>query len=138
MVIGAANHPLEWISTSPAFYYGKDSIPKNLAKLSYDASPAKTRIGNDVWIGRDVLVRGGVVIGNGACVGMGAVVTKDVPPYAIVCGNPARVIRYRFSDDVIHRLEKICWWNYSLKKIDGLANFADNVEEFIKKAEDSG
>ena len=69
---------------------------------------------------------------------MGAVVTKDVPPYAIVCGNPARVIRYRFSDDVIHRLEKNCWWNYSLKKIDGLANFADNVEEFIKKAEDSG
>lgn len=59
VVIGAANHPLEWISTSPAFYYGKDSIPKNLAKLSYDASPAKTRIGNDVWIGRDVLVRGG-------------------------------------------------------------------------------
>lgn len=70
-------------------------------------------IGNDVWIGSRALIMGGVTIGNGAVVGAGAVVTKDVPPYAIVGGVPTKIIRYRFSPDVIERLLDLNWWNMS-------------------------
>lgn len=74
-------------------------------------------IGNDVWIGDGVTILGGVRIGDGAVVAAEAVVTKDVPPYAIVGGNPARVIKYRFPKDVIEKLERIAWWNWSSEKI---------------------
>lgn len=74
-------------------------------------------IGNDVWIGDGVTILGGVRIGDGAVVAAEAVVTKDVPPYAIVGGNPARVIKYRFPRDVIEKLERIAWWNWSSEKI---------------------
>ena len=68
-------------------------------------------IGNDVWIGSGVFIKNGITIGDGAIVGAHAVVTKDVPPYAIVCGNPARIIRYRLSDDIIKQLLELKWWN---------------------------
>ena len=68
-------------------------------------------LGNDVWVGSHVLINGGVHIGNGACIAAGAVVVKDVPPYAIVGGVPAKIIRYRFPKEVIDRLESIQWWN---------------------------
>lgn len=69
-------------------------------------------IGNDVWIGQRAMVMGGVRIGNGAVVGAGAVVTKDVPPYTIVGGVPAKIIRYRFSDKVVKKLQSSKWWDY--------------------------
>ena len=68
-------------------------------------------IGNDVWIGARVIVLGGVTIGNGAVIGAGSVVTRDVPPYAVVAGTPARLIRYRFEEPVIRRLEELRWWD---------------------------
>ena len=70
-------------------------------------------VGNDVWIGSHVLINGGVTIGNGAVIGAGAVVVKNVPPYAVMGGVPAKVIRYRFSEDMIAKLEEIHWWNMS-------------------------
>lgn len=70
-------------------------------------------IGNDVWIGDKVTILSGIRIGDGAVIGAGAVVTKDVPPYAIVGGNPAKVIKYRFSEDVIAKMRRIAWWNWS-------------------------
>ena len=73
---------------------------------------AKATIGNDVWIGNGAIVINGVTIGDGAIIGAGAVVTKNVPPYSIVTGVPAKVIKKRFSDDVIDRLLKIQWWNW--------------------------
>lgn len=69
-------------------------------------------IGNDVWIGGNVTIMRGVTVGDGAILAAGAVVTKDVPPYAIVGGVPAKIIKYRFSDDIIERLLKVKWWNY--------------------------
>lgn len=71
----------------------------------------KVIIGNDVWIGSHALILGGVKIGDGAVIGAGAVVTKDVPPYAVVGGVPARIIKYRFSQEIIDKLLEIKWWN---------------------------
>lgn len=91
-------------------------------------------IGNDVWIGDGVTILGGVRIGDGAVVAAEAVVTKDVPPYAIVGGNPARVIKYRFSKDVIEKLEKIAWWNWSSQELaDRKEDMRGDVEKFAQK-----
>lgn len=76
-----------------------------------------TVVGNDVWMGHDSLVMPGVTIGDGAIVATRAVVTKDVPPYAIVGGNPARVIRTRFDDATIERLERIAWWDWPPERV---------------------
>ncbi len=74
-------------------------------------------IGNDVWIGCDVTILGGVRIGNGAVIGAGALVAKDVPPYAVVVGNPARIVKYRFDEETIRALQEIKWWNWPEEKI---------------------
>ena len=75
-------------------------------------------IGNDVWIGEDVLVTNGANIGNGAVIAAKSVVNHDVPPYSIVAGNPAQIVKKRFDDSVITLLEKISWWNWTLEKIE--------------------
>ncbi|WP_281040324.1 MULTISPECIES: CatB-related O-acetyltransferase [unclassified Mesorhizobium] len=74
-------------------------------------------VGHDVWIGARAIIMSGVTIGNGAVIGAGSVVTKDVPPYAIVAGSPARIIRYRFSPDVVDRIQASEWWTWSDERI---------------------
>lgn len=74
-------------------------------------------IGHDVWVGMEAMIMGGVTIGNGAVVGARAVVTKDIPPYAIVVGNPARIVKYRFDGKTIDRLEKSRWWNLNFEEL---------------------
>lgn len=93
----------------------------------------KTKIGNDVWVGANAIIIAGVNIGNGAIIGAGAVVTKDVPPYAVVGGVPAKIIKYRFSEEQIEELEKIQWWDWDYKTI--CERFDDflNIDDFIKK-----
>lgn len=108
-VIGASAHPTEFLSTSPEVYH---------ARTLADWNPVcHTQIGHDVWVGAGAIVKGGVKIGNGAIIGAGAVVTKDVPPYAIVGGVPARVLRYRFDEATIEQLEKSAWWELPHEKI---------------------
>ncbi len=92
------------------------------------------KIGNDVFIGANVIVLPGVTIGDGAIVGAGAVVSADVPPYAIVAGVPAKIIRYRYSPERIMKLQRIAWWNWNEKEIhDNMDFFYGKVDEFIAK-----
>ena len=85
--------------------------------ISLNSEKSKTIIGNDVWIGNGAIVINGVKIGNGAVIGAGAVVTKDIPPYSIVAGVPAKIIKMRFDDRTIQRLQKIKWWDWPLETI---------------------
>lgn len=91
-------------------------------------------IGSDVWIGNDVTVISDVTIGDGSVIGAGSVVTKDVPPYSIVVGNPAKVIKYRFDKDIIEKLERIQWWNFSKDEmLDAQNDMQGDVEPFVNK-----
>lgn len=91
-------------------------------------------IGNDVWVGAGAIILSGVNIGDGAIVAAGAVVTHDVPAYSIVGGNPAKVIRFRFSEGQIAKLLSIGWWNWSERKIrENIDAFYGSIEEFIDK-----
>jgi serine acetyltransferase len=92
-------------------------------------------IENDVWIGAKATIMSGVRIGNGAIVAAGSVVSKDVPPYAIVAGNPAKVVKYRFSDEQIKKLLSIAWWNWDEQKIkdNAMTMWSNNIDEFIEK-----
>jgi len=90
-------------------------------------------VGNDVWIGHNATIMPGVTIGNGAVIGAGAVVTKDVEPYSIVVGVPAKKIKMRFPDELITRIEKSAWWNWNHQTIkDRLSDFR-NMDEFVRK-----
>lgn len=115
----AGSHPTDRISTHPAFYAKETQVgPGFVSENSYDEfqyldkqEKISVEIGHDVWIGARVIILEHVKIGNGAIVAAGAVVTKDVPPYAIVGGVPAKVIRYRFEEERIRGLQESAWWD---------------------------
>ena len=131
VVIGGAMHPMKWVSMSPVFYYGRDSVKMKFSVFHRDEELI-TSIGHDVWIGHGAYIKQGVIIGTGAVVGMGAVVTKDVPPYSIVGGNPARVIRMRFDEDIIEQLLKSEWWNLPETQIQELSQYIQNPIDFLR------
>lgn len=93
------------------------------------------RIGNDVWIGQGVTIVNGVTISDGAIIGMNSMVAKDVPSYAVVVGNPMVIKRFRFSQEIIDKLLKIKWWNWTDKKIKKSMKYFRNIELFIQKYE---
>lgn len=115
-IMNGANHMLGGLSTYPFAIFGAgwERVQPAIADLPLRGD---TVVGNDVWIGYDALILPGVRIGDGAIVASRAVVTGDVPPYAIVAGNPARVIRLRFPEETIERLQAIAWWNWDAAKV---------------------
>ena len=139
VIIGGGRHPMEWIAMSPVFYEGRDSVKAKYSEHGR-SQPKPVIIGHDVWIGRNAVLLPGVNIGHGAVVGAAAVVTKDVPPYAVVAGNPARVIRNRFSDAEIAALLEYRWWDFEDSRLrDEAAHFhrADVVlKKIMKKGPD--
>lgn len=112
VTIGGGLHPLDRISTSPLFYdAGNDwKTSRFIADDNTEIEQVKTFIGNDVWIGDNTYIKAGKHIGDGVIIGSGSVVTHDIPPYAIVAGVPAKIIRFRFSEEVIEKLLNSKWW----------------------------
>lgn len=131
--IGVASHPIEYVSTSPVFLEGRNALRTNFANLPY--KPYKeTVIGNDVWIGRGCCIKSGVKIAEGAVIGMGSVLLKDVGPYEIWAGNPARFIRKRFDEETISKLLDLKWWDLSAGELRSISKHIDNVGIFLEKA----
>lgn len=110
-------HPVQFVSTSPLFYSTLKQCGVTFTDRDYIDERIGIHIGNEVWIGNSVFIKDGIRIGNGAIVAGGAAVVDDVPDYAIVGGVPARLIRYRFPEEVIRELLDICWWSWSEDKL---------------------
>lgn len=134
VVIGPQQHPLDRISTHVFTYHSNVKTLESLKAYQEIADPEqripcaltpRTTIGNDVWIGRNAIVMPGLTIGHGAAIGAGAVVTKDVAPYTIVAGVPAKPIRKRFNDALIEDLLASSWWDYDIAPLKGLFSYTD-------------
>jgi len=113
MMAGNQGHRSDWVSSFP-FYYQANIFKE--AKNAYEKA-GDTLIGDDVWIGSEAMILAGVNIGSGAIIAARSVVVKDVPPYAVVGGNPAQVIKYRFDEADIQSLLELKWWDWSEEKI---------------------
>lgn len=139
------HHPLHSVTTNPYHYggYYKNNLPEELKYKGtverFPQSYGKFTVGNDVWVGGYSAIKGGVSIGDGAVIASGSVVVKDVPPYAIVGGNPAQFIRSRFPEEIVGRLIDLAWWKYHPKGFRDLNMF--DVKYFLsalEKRRDSG
>ena len=128
--IGGTSHPINWVSTASVFHKEKNILKKNFSNFEYKIFQ-ETYIGNDVWIGEGCKIKSGVRIEDGAIIGMGAVLTKDVGPYEIWAGNPAKLIRKRFDDEVIQKLRKNEWWTWEDTMIEKYAKYFNEPKLFI-------
>ena len=128
VIIGVSSHNYNWVTTSPIITSKSYGFIAEDVKEPQKAPPV---IGNDVWIGMNTIVMRGVTIGNGAIIAAGSVVTKDIEPYSVVAGVPARHLRYRFSEVQIKELLKIQWWNWDEAKIKENAYLFYDIDKFI-------
>lgn len=142
-----SRHPYEWLTTSSSTYdknfiiYKKYCLDNNVEHPSYNR-PSSFRphgiiLHHDVWIGANVTLKPDIVIGTGAVIAANSTVVKDVPPYAIVGGNPAKIIKYRFDPMIIHDLLLSGWWNYKFtdfQKLD-IRNTSNFISQFMKEKE---
>jgi acetyltransferase-like isoleucine patch superfamily enzyme len=144
---GLGRHPSkDFVSTHPAFFStqkqaGFTFVSETIFEEFLYADEQHKRIvtiGNDVWIGNNAIIVDGVKIGDGAIIAAGAVVTKDVQPYAIVAGIPAKFIRYRFSPEEIAGLLRIKWWDWNPEKIKASSHLFKNITQFIATADQQG
>lgn len=130
------NHPVDWISASPVFYRHRRASEWKSDRETFPpfndlGSPLE--IGNDVWVGDGVLLAHGVKLGTGSVVAARSIVTRDVPPYAIVGGSPARLIRWRFSETIIEKLLASQWWNWSVSAWDEID--PRDISAFLSRSE---
>lgn len=125
------NHRMDWVTTYPF-----KEVLGGLADFPDSSLPkCGVKIGNDVWIGMNSFILPGVTIGDGVVVGAESVVTKDVSPYSVVAGNPAKLIRQRFDNETIANLLEIKWWNWSIDRIRANMSLllSSDLKEFIEK-----
>lgn len=131
LILLGGNHSLNWVTTFP--FEKEPLFFNNRPNNNYESSKGDVIIGNDVWIGRRSIILSGITIGDGAVIAAGSVVTKDVPPFTIVGGNPAKIIKKRFEEDIIKALLEIAWWNFEDNKINQILPLicSPNIEQFI-------
>lgn len=136
LICGYGDHPTDFASTSPVFFSPEKQCGVSFTRKKLFEERKPIHIGHDVWIGARVFIRDGVKIGNGAVIAAGSVVVKDVPDYAIVGGMPAKLIRYRFNEEIIAELLKLKWWEWSEDKLRKAQPYMaqNNVLEFIEWA----
>jgi virginiamycin A acetyltransferase len=131
-----ANHRPDWVTTSSQLWGPvTPEVADMHMKMGHPACKGDIIIGNDVWIGAKSTIMSGVKIGHGAIVGSTATVAKDVPPYAIVVGNPGKIVKYRFTEKQIESLLKIAWWDWTEDRIktEAMELWSDNIDNFIDK-----
>ncbi|MBL0225450.1 MAG: CatB-related O-acetyltransferase [Geobacteraceae bacterium] len=125
-------HPTDWVSTYPF------RIMLKLPGAYEDGMPTTkgdVTIGSDVWIGTEAMILSGVTIGHGVIIASRSLVTKNIPPYAIVAGSPAKIIKFRYNEEIIEKLLAIQWWNWEEKNIREAVNLlsSNNINEFIER-----
>ena len=132
VLIAPGQHPSNMISTHPAFYSTRHAWSAKHIKKQLVTENSLVIIGADVWIGARAIILDGIQIGTGAIIGAGAIVTKDIPPYAVAVGNPARVIRKRFSEEQIAKLLISKWWDADIEiLLDRIDSFNQNIDLFL-------
>lgn len=127
------NHRTDWVTTYPFGHIHQQQF-NTFSGKGHPITNGNVNIGNDVWIGTQAAIMSGVSIGNGAVIAAHAMVTKDVPPYAIVGGNPAKVLRYRFDESTISSLEELAWWNLPDDQINKIVPYlcSDDISKAIE------
>jgi len=134
--LGAFDHPTTWLSSSAIQYNLKLHFPDYVEDFNQKKidRPKETIFGNDVWVGSLAVVKRGLTIGDGAIVAGGSVVVKDVPPYAIVGGVPAKVLKYRFDEETIERLMNLQWWDMPLEDLKDIS--FDEIDKALDELEE--
>tara|TARA_R110000851_G_scaffold233882_1_gene386380 strand:+ start:942 stop:1487 length:546 start_codon:yes stop_codon:yes gene_type:complete len=131
-----ANHRADWVSTSSQLWGPvTPEIAQTHMDMGHPTCKGDINVGNDVWIGAMSTIMSGITIGDGAIVGAGSTATKDVPPFAIVAGNPGKIVKYRFTEEQIEKLLQISWWNWEENKIkeNAMSMWSPNIDDFINK-----
>lgn len=133
--IGPGKHKMDGVSTYPAFYLKDTPLAKTYSDSNKFETGGVTNIGHDVWIGERAIIQDGINIGTGAIIASGAVVTKDVPPYAIVGGVPARIIKYRFAEKEVLHLLASAWWDRTEEWREKNYQLLLDTDRFLKSGE---
>jgi acetyltransferase-like isoleucine patch superfamily enzyme len=131
VICGMGSHPLNYVSTYPGFYTNKASGATWFGINHNYEDKLSVEIGADVWIGSRAIIMSGIKIGVGAIIGAGAVVTKDIPPYAVVGGVPAKILKYRFEDSIITSLVTSSWWELDKNILKETAKYMNTPEKFL-------
>jgi acetyltransferase-like isoleucine patch superfamily enzyme len=129
------NHRIDWVTTYPFGHIHQDMF-NNFDGIGHPSTKGDVIIGNDVWIGSNVTIMSGVTIGDGAVIANNSHIVKNVNPYSLVGGNPAKLIKYRFTQEQIEKLLEIKWWYWEDDKINKITHLLcnNNIDEFIKSA----
>lgn len=141
-IVGAPEHPTDWLTTHPFAFMRPALLPRfdkipEFVRMAPDGTETykfqqktATHVGHDVWAAANSVIRRGLTVGHGAIIGAGAIVTKDVPPYAIVAGAPGKILRLRFPENIVERLLALEWWRYDLAPHKHAINFSQ-VEQAL-------